>query len=134
MNKNLGMNFNIAVVFDEESNVSIGMNYNDSTGLEISTQVESDDVAEAVDALMASFIEDYINSAAKQEPEPMSELDQLKAEITKLKEENARLEHRLQEQLPKQEPVKKEISPQDIDDEDVKYFNDLFEFFDLLCK
>lgn len=134
MNKNLGMNFNIAVVYDDESNITAGMNYNDSRGIEISTQVEGDNITEVIDALTIAFVEDYINIAAEQKPEPMSELDQLKAEIAKLKEENARLEHRLQEQLPKQEPVKKEISPQDIDDEDVKYFNDLFEFFDLLCK
>ena len=133
MNKNFGMNFNIAVVFDEESNVSIGMNYNDSAGLEISTQVESDDVTEAVDALMASFIEDYINSTAKQEPEPVSELDQLKAEIAKLKEENARLEHRLQEQLPKEEKKNNEVSEKVLV-EALEYADDLLELFNLLYK
>lgn len=134
MNKNLGMNFNIAVVYDDESHITAGMNYNDSRGIEVSTQVEGDNIVEVIDALTVAFVEDYINIAA--EPEPVSELDQLKAEVAKLKEENARLEHRLQEQLSTREPIKKEkeISPEDIDDEDVKYFNDLFEFFDLLCK
>ena len=134
MNKNLGMNFNIAVVFDEDSNVSIGMNYNDSTGLEISTQVESDDVTEAVDALMVSFIEDYINATTKQEPEPMSELDQLKLEIQKLQEENARLEYRLQHMV--EQPEEKEsskVSEKDVE-EALKYVDDLLELFNALYK
>jgi regulator of replication initiation timing len=129
MNKNLGMNFNIAVVFDDESNISVGMNYNDSRGIEISTQVEGDDVVEVIDALTLAFMEDYINIAAEQEPEPMSELDKLKAENEKLKEENIRL----QEQLSKKEPVKKEVTQEEVD-EALKYVDDIIELFNMLYK
>ena len=130
MNKNLGMNFNIAVVFDDESNISVGMNYNDSRGIEISTQVEGDDVVEVIDALTLAFMEDYINITAEQEPEPMSELDKLKAENEKLKEENIRL----QEQLSRKEPVKKEIVTQEEVDEALKYVDDIIELFNMLYK
>ena len=128
-----GMNFNISVVANNENDIEMGLHYTDSNDADVDAWAAGDSLDNVIAALFTDFITEYTEAITKAEPEPVSELDQLKAEIEKLKEENARLEHRLQEQLPKEEPKDNKASEKEIN-EALNYVNDLLELFDLLYK
>lgn len=131
MNAPFGMNFNISVVANDENDIEMGLHYTDTMGVDVGACAAGDSLDNVLAALFTDFVTEYTEVTA--EEEPMSELDQLKAEIEKLKEENARLEHRLQEQLPKEEPKDNKVSEKEIN-EALNYVNDLLELFDLLYK
>lgn len=128
-----GMNFNISVVINDEG-IEMGMRYNDSNDVDIDGQASGDSIEEVAEALFDDFVSGYISATTKPEPEPMSEIDELKAELQQLKEENARLEHRLQEQFPKQVEEKPEketgLTNQDLAD----YLNDILDLLNTLYK
>lgn len=128
-----GMNFNISVVANNENDIEMGLHYTDSNDADVDAWAAGDSLDNVIAALFTDFITEYTEAMTKAEPEPVSELDKLKAEIEKLKEENARLEHRLQEQLPKEEPKDNKASEKEIN-EALNYVNDLLELFDLLYK
>lgn len=132
-NTPFGMNFNVSIVMNNDSDIEIGMHYTDSDDIDVDVCAEGDSLDEIISALFVDFVDEYTSATTKKEPEPVSELDKLKAEIEKLKEENARLEHRLQEQLPKKE-LKKEKASEEEMEEALNYVNDLLELFDLLYK
>ena len=128
-NTPFGMNFNVSIIMNNDSDIEIGMHYTDSDDIDVDVCAEGDSLDEIISALFVDFVDEYMSATTKKEPEPVSELDRLKAEIEKLKEENARLEHRLQEQLPKKEKASEEEV-----EEALNYVNDLLELFDLLYK
>lgn len=94
--ENFGVNFNVAAVIDENNNLSVGVNYHDSEDVNISLQVDGEDVNEVTNTLITEFFSQYMEETSKseEEEEPLSELEQLKKELEQVKAERKELEEK----------------------------------------
>ena len=93
---NYGVNFNASYVMNGDD-IELGIHAKDSDGVEVSTKVNGD----SIDDVLAAAMEDIINGVQEQRDEKDDAAD----DVSRLKEQNARLQARV-EQLQKELNVK----------------------------
>lgn len=92
-----GVNFNASYVMNGDD-IELGIHATDSDGVDVSTKVNGDNINDVVAAAM----EDIMNGVQEQKAKKINAVD----DVTRLKEQNARLQARV-EQLQKELDVKK---------------------------
>lgn len=124
--ENFGLEFNVSLTTNEEGHTSMGYNYHDSEGVAFGSEVHGADILSVIELLENSLFFEYDEAKKKLEEENMSEEDKLRREIEKLIEENARLEHRIQEMMKgKEEKTNKKNPKSQLDEETLAFLEEL---------
>lgn len=104
--KNYGMDINLSLAINNETDYEIGVHLTDSTGIDLDSRAASDSIQNCLDAIMGELIEGYVSQtiekSAAQAPQPQS----LEDEIKSLKADKALLEARLKDQQGKIDQLK----------------------------
>lgn len=105
MAESFGMNINMSLVSDEDSNYSMGIHYNDSDGVDVESKGEGDDWSELVTGLFTDIFDDILKQKKEKEKKveetPEEKISRLMDEIQSLKIDNEILKQRL-ESAPKE--------------------------------
>lgn len=128
--ENFGFEFNVSLTTNEEGRVSVGYNYHDSDGVAFNNEAYGEDIFSTLELLEDSVFFEYSEAKKKLEEENMSEEDKLRKEIEKLVEENARLEHRIQEMMKgKEEKISEKRPKNQLNEEALAILEELNQWF-----
>lgn len=136
-----GMDVNFSLVVNNDNDYSIGMRLTDSDGIDASSEVNTDDLNEGINAVCSEIVKDFVNQKKQkvsdkkfENQELLDEINRLNQEISRLKVDNQVLEKRISDSI--NSNYSKENSNKEVksdycymSDDDLSAIFDLFKIF-----